>query len=111
MDSEKSLASNVTSANELPGCRIVENLGIVRGVVVRRDIVASPGNWQTLGRKITTCHDLCEQSRKDAFDRMLDSAGKLGANGIVGFRYESGMAAEDATEVLAYGTAVRTEKI
>jgi len=105
--------NQVTSANDLPGCEIVENLGIVRGIVVRsRSIVGSFwGGLQTIvGGDITAYTSLCERTRADAFDRMLDEARKLGATGVIGFRYEANEIMQGVTEVLAYGTAVRTQR-
>ena len=103
---------SVTTAFELPGCRIVQNLGVVRGIVVRsRSIVGNIGAaLQTLvGGNITLYTELCEKARADAFDLMLDHAARLGANAIVAVRYDANEVAAGVTEVLAYGTAVVVE--
>jgi uncharacterized protein YbjQ (UPF0145 family) len=102
----------VTSAFELPGHRIVKNLGVVRGIVVRsRSIVGSIGaSLQTLiGGNITLYTELCEKARADAFRLMLEHAADLGANALIGARYDANEVAVGVTEVLAYGTAVVVE--
>jgi uncharacterized protein YbjQ (UPF0145 family) len=102
----------VTTAFELPGYRIRQNLGVVRGVVVRsRSFVANFGAvMQTLvGGNITAWTQLCEQTRVDAFEIMIQHASELGANAIIGARYDATEVATGATEVLAYGTAVIVE--
>src|ERR687887_139894 len=95
----------VTTAFELPGCRIVRNLGVVRGIVVRsRSIVGTFGaSLQTLvGGNITLYTELCEKARADAFNLMLQHAGDVGANALVGVRYDANEVAAGVTEVLAY---------
>ena len=102
----------VTTAFELPGHRIVKNLGIVRGIVVRsRSLVGSIGaSLQTLvGGNITLYTELCEKAREDAFELMLRHASEVGANALVGMRYDANEVADGVTEVLAYGTAVIVE--
>lgn len=102
----------VTTAFELPNFRVVQNLGIVRGIVVRsRNVVANIGAaLQTLvGGNITVWTNLCEQTRAEAFDIMIQHATELGANAIVGARYDATEVMQGATEVLAYGTAVIVE--
>ena len=104
----------ITTANDLPGHRLTKNLGIVRGLVVRsRSIVGTIGaSLQTLlGGNITLYTDLCEQSREDAFNLMIEHAAQRGANGIVAMRYDANEVAPGVTEVLAYGTAVVAEPI
>jgi uncharacterized protein YbjQ (UPF0145 family) len=104
----------VTTAFELPGCRIVRNLGVVRGIVVRsRSIVGTLGaSLQTLvGGNITLYTELCEKARADAFDLMLQHAAEQGANALVGIRYDANEVAAGVTEVLAYGTAVIVEPL
>ena len=103
----------VTTAFDLPGCRIVRNLGVVRGIVVRsRSIVGTLGaSLQTLiGGNITLFTQLCEKAREDAFRLMLEHAAEHGANALVGVRYDANEVAQGVTEVLAYGTAVRLER-
>ena len=104
--------SLVTTAFELPGHRIVRNIGVVRGIVVRsRSIVGNIGaGLQTLiGGNITLYTDLCEKAREDAFRLMLEHAADHGANGLIGVRYDANEVAAGVTEVLAYGTAVIVE--
>ena len=103
----------ITTANELPGHRLAKNLGVVRGIVVRsRSIVGTLGaSLQTIfGGNITLYTDLCEQSRQDAFNLMIQHAAERGANGIVAMRYDANELAPGVTEVLAYGTAVVAER-
>jgi uncharacterized protein YbjQ (UPF0145 family) len=102
----------VTTAFELPNYRIMQNLGVVRGIVVRsRNIFATIGaSLQTIvGGNITVWTTLCEQTRVDAFDIMIQHATEIGANAIVGARYDTTELAQGVTEVLAYGTAVIVE--
>jgi len=102
----------VTTAFELPGQRIVRNLGVKRGIVVRsRSVVGSLGaTLQTLvGGNITLYTELCEKAREDAFRLMLDHAAEAGANALVGVCYDANEVAPGVTEVLAYGTAVVVE--
>jgi len=107
-------AKLVTSALELPGYQILENVGIVRGIVVRsRSIVGSfLGGLQTIfGGNITIYTNLCEQARKDAYKIMCVQANKNGANAIIGMRYDATEVMAGVTEVLCYGTAVIVRKI
>src|SRR5919202_2517931 len=99
----------VTTAFELPGFRVTRNLGIVRGIVVRsRNLFVNIGAaFQTMvGGNITAWTKLCEQTRADAFEIMIQHATELGANAVIGARYDATEIAKGATEVLAYGTAV-----
>ncbi|SNT26829.1 Uncharacterized conserved protein YbjQ, UPF0145 family [Granulicella rosea] len=107
-------AANVTTALELPGLRITRNFGVVRGIVVRsRSVFGTIGaSLQTLvGGDITMYTSLCEKTRQDAFDRMMQHAAQHGANAIVSFRYDANEVMQGVTEVLAYGTAVVVEEI
>src|SRR5882762_3266324 len=102
----------VTTAFELPNYRVVQNLGVVRGIVVRsRNIFATLGaTLQTVvGGNITVWTTLCEQTRQDAFDIMIQHATEIGANAIIGARYDTTELSAGVTEVLAYGTAVIVE--
>jgi uncharacterized protein YbjQ (UPF0145 family) len=102
----------VTTAFELPNYRVVQNLGVVRGIVVRsRNVFATLGaTLQTIvGGNITVWTTLCEQTRNDAFDIMIQHATEIGANAIIGARYDTTELAQGVTEVLAYGTAVIVE--
>jgi len=102
----------VTTALEFPGYRVTRNLGVVRGIVVRsRSIVGTIGaGLQTLfGGNITLYTELCEQAREDAHRLMVEHAAQLGANAIIGVRYDATELTGGVTEVLAYGTAVYAE--
>jgi uncharacterized protein YbjQ (UPF0145 family) len=102
----------VTTAFELPNFRITQNLGVVRGIVVRsRNIFATIGaGLQTIvGGNITVWTKLCEDTRSDAFDIMIQHATEIGANAIVAARYDATEVSAGVTEVLAYGTAVIVE--
>lgn len=104
----------VTTAFELPNYRIVQNLGVVRGIVVRsRNVFATIGaSLQTIvGGNITVWTTLCEQTRNDAFDIMIQHATEVGANAVIGARYDTTELSQGVTEVLAYGTAVIVEPI
>ena len=102
----------VTTAFELPGRRIARNLGVVRGIVVRsRSVVGNigAGIQMLFGGNITLYTELCEKVRLDAYHLMLDHAGEIGANAIIGMRYDANEVTAGVTEVLAYGTAVVVE--
>lgn len=102
----------VTTAFELPNYRIVQNLGVVRGIVVRsRNIFATIGaSLQTIvGGNITLWTRMCEQTRIDAFDIMVQHATEIGANAVIGARYDTTELSAGVTEVLAYGAAVIVE--
>lgn len=102
-----------TTAFELPGFRVTKNFGVVRGIIVRsRSVVGNVGaSIQALfGGNITLYTNLCEQAREDAFNLMLAHAGELGANAVIGVRYDATDLAPGITEVLCYGTAVSVEK-
>jgi len=104
----------VTTAFDLPNYRIVQNLGVVRGIVVRsRNIFATLGaTLQTVvGGNITVWTKLCEQTREDAFDIMIQHATEVGANAVIGARYDTTELSQGVTEVLAYGTAVIVEPL
>lgn len=100
--------SRVTTNFELEGYQIQKSLGIVRGIVVRsRSVIGSfAGSIQSLfGGNISIYSELCEHARGEAFDIMRAHAAQLGANAIIGFRYDATEIMEGMTEVLAYGTA------
>ncbi|MGL4462656.1 MAG: YbjQ family protein [Planctomycetia bacterium] len=102
-----------TTGNDLPGYRVVEVLGIVRGIVVRAPNIAQGilgGLKSIIGGNNQTYADVCEQARRDAFDRMVDHAHAMGADAVVAMRYDATEFAPSTTEVLAYGTAVRIER-
>ena len=102
----------VTTQFELDGFRVTRTLGVVRGIVVRsRSIFGTIGaSLQTIvGGNISLFTQLCEKTRADAFDLMLQHAAQLGANAVVGARYDATEIMQGVTEVLAYGTAVVVE--
>jgi len=104
----------VTTNFQLDGYRIVKNLGVVRGIVVRsRSLFGNIGaGFQILfGGNITLYSELCEQTRRDAFELMLQHAQALGANSVIGFRYDATEIMNGVSEVLAYGTACIVEKV
>jgi len=98
-----------TTAFAIDGYTTVQTLGLVRGIVVRsRSIIGTFGaTLQTIvGGNITLYTQLCERTRNDAFDLMLQHARELGANAVIGVRYDATEVAQGVTEVLCYGTAV-----
>ena len=106
--------SNITTTFELPGYRIVYNLGVVLGITVRsRSLIGSMGaGLQTLvGGNITMWTEMCNQAREEAFELMVQHAAALGANAVVGMRYDANEIASGVAEVLAYGTAVVVEPV
>jgi uncharacterized protein YbjQ (UPF0145 family) len=107
-------ATMVTTAFELPGYRVVKNLGLVRGITVRsRSIFGTLGaSLQTIvGGNITLFEDMCEQTREQALDLMMEHAAQHGANAVVGVRYDANEVMQGVTEVIAYGTAVQVERV
>jgi len=103
----------ITTALELPGYEITENIGVVRGIVVRsRSVVGNfLGGLQTiLGGNITVYTNMCEQARRDAFRIMCNQAEGNGADAIVAVRYDATEVMRGVTEVLCYGTAVRVRR-
>jgi len=101
-----------TTAFDLPGYRIVKSFGVVRGIIVRsRSIVGNIGaSIQSIfGGNISLYTSLCERARDDAFQQMLAHGGDLGANAIIGVRYDATEIGNGITEVLCYGTAVLVE--
>jgi len=102
----------VTTALELPGYRIVQNFGVVRGIIVRsRSVIGNLGAaLQTIvGGNITILTELCEKTRVEAYELLLMHAAEHGANAVIGFRYDATEVMQGVTEVLAYGTAVQVE--
>lgn len=101
-----------TTAFDLPGYRVARNLGVVRGIIVRsRSVIGNFGaSLQALvGGNITIYTSLCERAREDAFNQMLTHAGEIGANAVIGVRYDATEIGAGITEVLCYGTAVFVE--
>jgi uncharacterized protein YbjQ (UPF0145 family) len=104
----------VTTNFQLDGYKITKNLGVVRGIVVRsRSLIGNIGaGFQILfGGNITLYTNLCEQTRRDAFEVMIQHAAQLGANSVIGFRYDATEIMAGVSEVLAYGTACVVEKV
>lgn len=104
--------ANITTAFELSGKKIIKNLGIVKGIVVRsRSIFGSIGaSLQTLvGGNITLFTKLCEKTRAESYELMIRHAEEIGANAIIGMRYDATEVMGGVTEVLCYGTAVVAE--
>jgi uncharacterized protein YbjQ (UPF0145 family) len=103
-----------TTTFELPGYRVVKSFGVVRGIIVRsRSIVGNIGaSIQILfGGNISLYTNLCERAREEAFQQMLVHGGELGANAVIGVRYDATEIAHGVTEVLCYGTAVVVEPV
>jgi len=103
-----------TTTFEVPGYRIVRSYGVVRGIIVRsRSIIGNFGaSIQSIfGGNISLYTSMCERAREDAFNEMLTHAGQLGANAVVGVRYDATEISAGITEVLCYGTAVSVEPI
>ena len=103
----------VTTAFDLPGYRVVRTLGLVRGIIVRsRSIFGNIGaSLQTIvGGNITLFTDMCEKTREDALELLMEHAAERGGNAIIGVRYDANEVMQGVTEVLAYGTAVVVER-
>jgi uncharacterized protein YbjQ (UPF0145 family) len=101
-----------TTGFEIPGCRVAQSLGLVRGIVVRSRSVfgnIGAGLQRILGGNITLYTSMCERARENAFDIMIEHAESVGANGVIGIRYDATEIMSGVTEVLCYGTAVVAE--
>jgi uncharacterized protein YbjQ (UPF0145 family) len=109
------IPSNMTTTGfDVPGFRIVDNLGVVRGVVVRSRSVfgtIGAGLQSLVGGNISLFTELAERTRKQAFDTMLVQAHNAGADAVIGIRYDANEMMKGVTEVLCYGTAVRVEPL
>src|ERR1700760_663321 len=104
----------ITTSINLDGYRITRNMGVVRGITVRsRSVLGNlAGGLQTLfGGQISIYVELCEKTREEAFQYMMQHASERGANAIINMRYDANEVMNGVTEVLAYGTAVYAEKI
>ena len=104
----------VATTNDLAGYRVVEHLGVVRGITVRsRSVIGNIGGaiQSLFGGNITVYTSLAERARQEAFDLMVAHAAELGANAIIAMRYDANDIMDGITEVLAYGTAVRVERL
>ena len=103
----------VTTTNEISGYQIIEYLGVVRGLVVRATgvIAGVKGGVKSIfGGNIADYEEVCEKARNDAFRRMVNHAEEVGADAILGMRYDATDFCQGSAEVLAYGTAVRLER-
>jgi uncharacterized protein YbjQ (UPF0145 family) len=103
----------ITTAFDLPGYRVVKNLGLVRGVTVRsRSVLGTLGaSLETLvGGNITLFEDMCEKTREQSLELMMEHAVQRGANAVIGVRYDATEVMQGVTEVIAYGTAVQVER-
>jgi len=103
----------ITTSIELTGYRVTKNLGVVRGITVRsRSLLGNmAGGLQSLfGGTISIYVDLCEKTRQEAFQLMMQHASERGANAIISMRYDANEVMNGITEVLAYGTAVQVER-
>lgn len=104
----------ITTANSLEGYKIIQQLGVVRGITVRsRSLLGNiGGSVQSLfGGKLSIYVELCETTREEAYQLMIQHANERGANAIINMRYDANEVMQGITEVLAYGTAVVVEKI
>lgn len=104
----------VTTSTQLEGYRITEHLGVVRGIIVRsRSLFGNiAGGLQSLlGGNITIYTELCEKTRRDAYDLMIEHASQINANAVINMRYDANEVMSGIQEVLAYGTAVIVERI
>lgn len=102
-----------TTTFQIEGYKIVKNLGIVRGIIVRsRSIIGNIGAavQSLFGGNITLYTQLCEQARKESFEMMIKHADELNANAVIGVRYDATEIASGITEVICYGTAVVVKK-
>jgi uncharacterized protein YbjQ (UPF0145 family) len=103
----------ITTANNLEGYRITKHLGLVRGITVRsRSLFGNIGGGlqSLIGGKLSIYVELCEKTREEAYQLMIQHANEMGANAIINMRYDANEVMQGITEVLAYGTAVVVEK-
>ena len=111
---ENAMHSMTTTAFTLDGFRITKSFGVVRGITVRsRSVIGTFGaGLQTIfGGNISIFTTLCEKTREEAFELMLQHARQTGANAVIGVRYDATEVMQGVTEVLCYGTAVVVEPI
>ena len=102
----------IVTTNDAPGYRVVKTLGLVRGITVRsRNVISDAigGLQSMLGGRVGAYVKLAEASRAEAYQELIDHAQAMGANAVIGMRYEANEIMEGVTEVLAYGTAVVVE--
>jgi uncharacterized protein YbjQ (UPF0145 family) len=106
--------SLITTGINLEGYRIIKHFGVVRGITVRSRSVAGniAGGFQSLfGGRLSIYVELCENAREEAYQLLIQHAQAIGANAIIGMRYDANEIMQGVTEVLAYGTAVVVEKV
>ncbi len=104
----------VATTNDLPGYRIVQHLGLVRGITVRsRSVIGNFGGavQSLFGGKLSIYVDLAERARQEALDHMVEHATEHGANAVIAMRYDANEIMDGITEVLAYGSAVKVEPL
>ena len=104
----------VATTNDLPGYRVTLHLGLVRGITVRsRSVLGNlaGGIQSVFGGKLSIYVDLAEKAREEAYEHMVEHARGMGANAVIGMRYDANEIMEGITEVLAYGTAVQVEPV
>jgi|SRR5690349_21408710 len=104
----------VTTTNDLVGYRVTQHLGLVRGVTVRsRSVIGNFGaSLQSIfGGNITIFTRLAEHARQEAYELMVEHAEKMGAHAVLAMRYDANEITDGVTEVLAYGTAVKLERV
>lgn len=104
----------ITTANQLDGYQVTQHIGVVRGIVVRSNNILSGllGSLKTIiGGNISQFEKVCDQARQMAYDRMVQHAKEMGADGIIAMRFDATEFMQGVTEVLAYGTAVKLAKL
>ena len=104
----------VSTTNDVPGYKITRHLGLVRGITVRsRSVIGNLGGaiQSVFGGKLSIYVDLAERAREEAYEHMVQHAQQMGANAVIGMRYDANEIMEGITEVLAYGTAVQVEPL
>jgi uncharacterized protein YbjQ (UPF0145 family) len=104
----------VVTTNDLPGYRIVDHLGLVRGITVRsRSVIGNVGGaiQSIFGGNLSIYTNLAETARQEAYEMMVANAGQLGADAVIAMRYDANEIMDGITEVLAYGTAVKLERL
>ena len=104
----------VTTTFTIEGYRIKEYKGVVRGIIVRSPTIAQGivgGLKNIIGGRIGAYTEMCEQARQQAYDILIEHARRIGANAVIGLRYDASEVANGATEVLCYGTAVVIEPV
>jgi len=104
----------VATTNDLPGYRVTSVIGVVRGITVRsRSVIGNFGGaiQSIFGGNLSIYTNLAEHARREAYDLLVDHAREAGADAVIAMRYDANEIMEGITEVLAYGTAVKAEKL